>query len=255
MRLGPLVSELTWVEFEEAAKADYLLILPVGSTEQHGPHLPLSTDVILPMEIGKGIASKIDALVAPAVNYGYYSRARSGGGETFPGTTSVSASTLIQLVSEILSSYISDGFRRVLVLNGHFENLAVLPEAIDRAIAQSHRDDVRAICLTWAVTLTEPQIRQIWGQEYPGEAIDHAAVTETSLMLFLKPEMVRQERIPDEKTQRIVHYDIIPAPIDTYTRAGSLWTAKGSTKEKGETIYNKVVKDLVEIVQRDMAKS
>ncbi len=82
----PLLEEMTWVEIDKAAGENKPLIFVLGSVEQHGPHLPVGTDMFIPSEIMKLVADKVGALLAPVVPYGYKSKASSGGGEGFQGT-------------------------------------------------------------------------------------------------------------------------------------------------------------------------
>ncbi|HYW01859.1 MAG TPA: creatininase [Candidatus Acidoferrum sp.] len=242
---------MTWQELKQAATEGYLLILPVGSTEQHGPHLPLSTDVIIPSEIAKAMASKMKAVVAPAIRYGYYSRPKSGGGENFPGTTSISASTLIQTIKEVMREFIRHGFRKFLLLNGHYENTAILPEGVETAIAESGKD-VRVAIMTWGDVITSEHLTKIYAGKFPGWEIEHAAVMETSVMQYLRPDLVRSDKLPDESVKRIVNYEIIPAPPDTITTVGSLWSAREASKEKGRYIFDIVVDGLVKTVKKDL---
>jgi creatinine amidohydrolase len=105
-----LLAEMTWPEVEEAIGRGAGVLLPVGSTEQHGYHLPLATDAILATELALAVAEPLDFLVAPAVAYGYRSRPLSGGGQGFVGTTSLQARTLMALVEDVLRELMRQGF-------------------------------------------------------------------------------------------------------------------------------------------------
>ena len=104
-----MMAEMTQVEVKEAIDNGAGVILPIGATEQHGPHLPLSVDSVLPTKMGQAVAEETDMLVVPAVCYGYQSRAASGGGQTFPATTSLRATTLIAILEDILSEFVRSG--------------------------------------------------------------------------------------------------------------------------------------------------
>src|SRR5215204_487335 len=106
-----LMRELTWPDYV-ARVGEAILILPVGSTEQHGPHLPLGTDSIQVEHAAILVAEQLGAIVAPTINYGYRSAPKSGGGEIFPGTTSLSGATMIGLVRDILKAFIRHGADR-----------------------------------------------------------------------------------------------------------------------------------------------
>jgi creatinine amidohydrolase len=88
-----LAEQMTWMEYRDKVKQS-VVILPMGAFEQHGPHLPLNVDVIIPTNFAKLVADKIDAMVLPPVTYGYKSQPTSGGGPLFPGTTSLDGETL-----------------------------------------------------------------------------------------------------------------------------------------------------------------
>ena len=84
VKFGPLIAEMTWEEVRDAIAEGYGVILMVGSTEQHGPHLPLATDTLLSLAVAKGVAERTRTLVASPLYYGYKSKPLSGGGQSFP---------------------------------------------------------------------------------------------------------------------------------------------------------------------------
>ena len=129
------MSEMSWVEYaERIAVPGTISILPVGSTEQHGPHMSMNTDILLPTEIAMEVARRINAIVSPTLAYGYKSIQRSGGGNHFSGTTSLDGNTLSCMVRDISRELARHGARHVVLLNGHFENVYFLLEGADLAI-------------------------------------------------------------------------------------------------------------------------
>ena len=124
------VAYLTWGEYASAV-SDGILILPVGSTEQHSIHLPLGTDTIIPETIALTLAERVGALVAPVLPYGYKSQPSSGGGPLFPGTIDLNGATMTSLSKDLLTEFLADGWQKIFILNGHFENVAFLTEATD----------------------------------------------------------------------------------------------------------------------------
>src|SRR5882724_5402851 len=111
------LAELSWPEFEKKLAANVPVILPLGATEQHGPHLPLCVDVVLPTGVAERVAKKVGGLVAPTIPYGYKSQPRSGGGQAFPGTTSLDAQTFALVLRDIIRDLGAHGARRIVVLN------------------------------------------------------------------------------------------------------------------------------------------
>lgn len=92
-----LMKNMTWYEFNERKDKD-IVILPVGSVEQHGPHLPLYTDTIISEGFAQLLADRINGIVMQSINYGYKSQPASGGGPLFPGTIDLNGATLVAIV-------------------------------------------------------------------------------------------------------------------------------------------------------------
>src|ERR1700719_3682593 len=162
-----LLEAMTWPEAAEAAGGSRPVVIAIGSAEQHGPHLPLNTDVLLPVAVALEAAKQVDLIVAPAVRFGAMSRALSGGGETFPGTLSLRASTLIATIHEVLSALARTGFKRICVQNWHYENAGYLWEACD--LTSTRHPDVRMLLLENPFPqLTEAQLAEIFPKGFPG---------------------------------------------------------------------------------------
>jgi mycofactocin system creatininase family protein len=157
-----MLADLTWPSV--AARADAILVIPFGSTEQHGPHLPLSTDTDIATAVAARVAARPDVVVAPAQPYG-----ASGEHAGFPGTLSIGQQALELLVVELVRSATAT-FRRVLLLSGHGGNTGPLVRAV--RLLRSEQRDVR-----------------VWSPNWRGDA--HAGRTETSVQLALSPARVR----------------------------------------------------------------
>lgn len=123
------MDHMTWPEFKEAKTRP--VIVPIGSTEQHGQHLPIGTDAVLATRVAEDLAERIDGTVLPTLSYGYKSKPLSGGGPLFPGTIDMNGVTVINQMHDVLSELIADGFTKIVVMNAHFENEAFIVEAID----------------------------------------------------------------------------------------------------------------------------
>ena len=100
------MKDMTWTEY--AGRKEDILILPIGATEQHGPHLPLCVDTVLAEEFSYRIAGQVDGIVAPALCYGYKSKPFSGGGPLFPGTIDLNGQTLQNLVQDVIDEFVRD---------------------------------------------------------------------------------------------------------------------------------------------------
>ena len=116
-----LLSDLTWMEVRDLLPEEPVLIQPTGSTEQHGPHMPLRVDITSAYEVAKAVGERTGCLVAPPLPYGY-----SEVWDNFPGTISFTAPTFMACIGEITESLVRNGFKKILFLNGHNPNLPLL---------------------------------------------------------------------------------------------------------------------------------
>jgi creatinine amidohydrolase len=163
------LGDLAWPDVASRA-AETVVVLPVGSTEQHGPHLPLSTDTQVAVALARRLASlRTDLVVAPAVPYG-----SSGEHAGFPGTLSIGQTALELMLVELIRS--ADAFAGVVIVSAHGGNAGAVRRAVDLLRYEGRR--VRA----WSPPSVDP-------------ADSHAGHTETSLLLALHPETVQAEQI------------------------------------------------------------
>jgi creatinine amidohydrolase len=234
------ISELPWTSYHEQVKGgEPVVFLPVGSLEQHGPHLPMNCDVVIPTVIAERAAEKINGLVLPAVSYGYKSQPRSGGGNHFPGTTSVDGLTLVFTIRDVIRDLARHGVRKLAVLVGHYENTMFVIEGIDIALRELKWDGLRDFKIMrvdyWEYT-AEATYSEIWGDSFPGWATEHAGVMETSIMLAVAPNLVDMSKVPVHPPANFPPYDLYPYPPEKgwVPSSGALCSAKIATAEKGE---------------------
>lgn len=242
-RLG----ELTWPEAEALRYREPIVLLPIGSTEAHGPHLPLATDTILSEELALRAAAALEAdgdtvVIAPAVGYAITDYAGD-----FTGTVSLGAATAVALVSDICSSLIGRGWRRVCLVNSHLEPAHVT--SLKDACAQS-------FARTGVVVAFPDQLDRRWARTLTDEfkrGACHAGSYETSLVLAARPELVRDD----------VRRGLVVKPIDlaramregkrTFVEAGAdeayFGDPAGATVEEGNDIYGRLVTMIVETVR------
>lgn len=245
--------DLTWPEVDAAARRGAAVILPVGATEQHGHHLPLCTDAVLAERLALEVAAQLDVLVAPAVTYGYRSRPLSGGGEGFPGTVSVSGRTLMALVEDVLAGLAASGFRRLVVLNWHYENSNFVYEAAWLAQERAAASGVRIMVIEAAFSELSPEVMELlFGDEFPGWDVEHAGVLETSLMLHLRPDLVLFDQTVDDQAERHPAYDVVPTPAAFVPRSGTLWKATRASVEKGDVAWPEIVSRVTAAVGQEL---
>jgi creatinine amidohydrolase len=241
-----LVEQMTWEEYRDEVSRR-IIILPVGSLEQHGPHLPLSVDVVIPTSLAKMVCEELDAMVLPPIAYGYKAQ---GGGQLFPGTTSLDGTTLINLTLDILRETYRHGGRRFLVLNGHYENVAFVTEAVHLFLRDA--DDARVVILSWWDQVSDEMIDELFAEAgFPGWEMEHAAITETALTQYFAPELVREDKIVDDQSERMPTYSIFPPPDDIIPKSGVLYKATHASREKGEKLAKQVVGTIVQIARQE----
>ena len=245
-----IMKHMTWYEFRDRKEKD-VVILPVGSVEQHGPHLPLYTDTIISEGFAELLADQIHGIVMPPVNYGYKSQPTSGGGPLFPGTIDLNGTTLIALVKDILEELIRDGVKKILLINSHFENQAFLLEAID-LVSQTMPEGTKILLMSWWDFISQETIDSVFDEvEFPGWALEHAAITETSLVLKFAPHLVHMDRLVDEKIEEVPAYQVYPIPKDLVPKSGLLSIGRTSSKEKGERIVEDALEGMIKVVSKE----
>jgi len=184
-----LLSEMTTHEIKEKAKPNTVVVVPVGSMEQHGPHLPLETDSRIVEEIAtraaQRVADRIGVLVTPTVWLGL-----SGQHIDFSGTLTLDPHCFIDVVTGIIKSLEHHGFRRMVLLNGHGGNMAALD-----VIARTFESDVKTLVVSTAYWRLADEGRIEAVRESGPGGMAHAGEFETSCMLALRPELVHLDRM------------------------------------------------------------
>jgi len=250
---GGLMEQMTWQDVRAAADAELPVVIAVGATEQHGPHLPLNTDSLLPVGIAVHTGRRIPLVVAPPLRFGARSRALSGGGETFPGTLSLRATTLIATLSEVLCGLARSGFRKICVQNWHYENAGYLWEACD--LASAAHDDARFLLIEDPMpAFDEAALRTLFPSGFPGWDVEHAAVMETSLMLVLHPDLVRTELVGDDAAERHPTWDVVPAPPEFVPASGVLSRATDATPDIGHKFLDAISARLEEAITTEFGR-
>lgn len=252
------MSEMSWVEYSKRiAVPGTISIVPAGATEQHGPHMAMNTDTLLPTEIALEVARRINAIVAPTIAYGYKSIQRSGGGNHFSGTTSLDGNTLSCMVRDILKELARHGARHVVLLNGHFENVYFLLEGADLAIRDLkalHIEPFDVLTLTYWDFIGSDTLTKVFPDGFEGWAVEHAGVMETSLMLHLFPQFVDMSLAPAEVHSDFPPYDILPPVPGLTPPGGCLASPSKASSAKGQLLFETVVSGIVEALQKEKQK-
>lgn len=212
----------TWTEVSGGAPR--ILLVPVGSCEQHGPHLPLDTDTRIARAVVQGVAARrADVVVAPPVTFG-----ASGEHQSFPGTLSIGTEALTTVVVELGRSAFPPGggpYRGLVFANGHGGNLWAVRRAVEVL-----REEGRPV--TW------------WAAAPPdGDA--HAGRTETSLLLAIAPEVVRSARPVGNTAPMAELLDAVRAGgVGAVSDSGVLGDATGASPDEGQYLLDALVSSL-----------
>lgn len=236
------MDHLTWQEFAQRVKANFLFLWVAGAIEEHGPHLPLGFDYMMGYEIALELANRYPAVVMPPLTYGYRSQATIGGGDQFPGTTCIGAEALSLTVRDVLLELLRHGVRRIALINSHLENQSFLVEGIE--LARQARDLSRLRCkillTNWASFVQDTTLEALFNGKFPGWDAEHAALLETSAMLGINPSVVDMEKLPNETARRYPRYSVFPTPREVVTQNGALAPATGASIEKGRLILRDI---------------
>jgi len=225
----------TWKEIGEALTRGVVVILPVGSTEAHGPHLPLSTDVIISEEMSRRAAAKlgktgIEALVLPAISYSVTDYSSD-----FPGTISIRKETAIGMIRDICLSLYQQGARLVAIANSHLEpeHVRSITDAIDKVKEEIGR----------AVAFPDKRRRR-WAEKLSEEfrrGDCHAGSYETSLVMSAHPELVREEIRAELEPVPISIAERIKQGAESFKEAGGInayfGDPRAASSEEGEAMY------------------
>ncbi len=233
------ISELAWPTYAEKVRGGTTVMIPVGALEQHGPHMSMNPDVLLPTAISERVARKVGGLVAPAIAYGYKSQQKSGGGNHIVGTTSLDGLTVTSVIRDVLKELARHGVRQVVLVNGHFENSMFITEGIDLALRELRWDgisDFKCVVLSYWDFIDETTIETIYQGSFPGWAVEHGGVLETSLMLHLHPHLVDMDKVQDHPPATFPPYDFFPVKPEWTPPSGTLSSAARASAEHGERI-------------------
>ena len=218
------LGSLTWPDVEARA-AGSILAVPLGSTEQHGPHLPLSTDTDIAVALANALSARVpDVVVAPPIPYG-----ASGEHAAFAGTISIGRDALELLLVELVRS--CDAFRGVVLVSAHGGNAT----AVARAVARLRHEGRRV---------------SAWSPSHPDSRDSHAGRTETSVLMALGSPHVVAERATAGNVRPLE--ELMPAlrsgGVASVSASGVLGDPSGSSEEHGEGLIRAWVDDLVTAV-------
>lgn len=245
-------------DMEQALEKTKTVIIPVGVVEQHGYHLPLSTDIHNAVQLTRQAGERLNAVVAPSVNYCF------SGGELL-GTVNVSPNTFGLLISEICSEFVRMGFANIIVLLGHAgtDNKIALQNTL-QMILRRNPEMAKKITLSLVEVWN---LSQTWldGFAMEPEHDFHAGLIETSLMMYWKPELVQEEVCMDdeyiskmmrtdqdwfEKREKVLEHEFIVEKVGQRDeiKVGVMGFPERASRELGEKVCTEMVISLVNYV-------
>ncbi|MBI4277983.1 MAG: creatininase family protein [Armatimonadetes bacterium] len=249
------LADLTWPEVQAALQRTDLAIIPVGSVEQHGHHLPLGTDFIGAMSLARAAAKRTGAIVAPAIFPGISEHHMA-----FPGTLTLSAETFVRVLMEVAQSLIRHGFRKILLVNGHGGN-----ETTMRYVADRINRETEAMAAVFGIQ----ELRKVYLTDRADKMDVHAGYGETAIVMHLAGQLIDRQRIrkptmrlgPNRaRTLSKVKDDATWFPFamlklpatHTVTDTGSITflDPKDATPDVGRQMFEKFVDELVAFVER-----
>ena len=235
------LGEMTNPEVEAFLRDHDTVIVPTGSTEQHGPHGPLLTDVIVPVEVASRVASEVGAVVAPSINYGL-SYPHVG----FTGVVHLRVPTFMALVEDLCASLAAIGFRRIVFLNGHYDNTYAIAYACATA-AERMPSGTRAFPINYWDGMSDEQAAEFFG----ASTGLHANRGETSAVLAINPALVDMDRanvemppFPEVTSPAPVHtafFFSAPGSVHRATHSGTWGDAREASAEYGRRYLDVVV--------------
>jgi creatinine amidohydrolase len=238
------VENLTSIEFARAIGRNPLVILPVGALEEHGPHLPLSADIVQPMKLARAIAAKRRALILPPFWYGYCSSTRP-----FPGTVSVEADTVRLVARDLAADIYRNGIRKLLILSGHAGagHMAALREGA-LEIAKRHRDYRMVVLSDYDFAY------ELRGKDGIPADDGHAGLVETSRVLAAAPRLVKGHTRVKPDAPEFSKHEVVGAP-EVRWKTGVNGDPRKASAALGRRIDTHVLKRTLELVDEVFFKS
>ena len=233
-------NDLTWPEIPAVlAACGHAAILPVGATEQHGPHLGCGVDSVIAEELCLAVSEQTGVPMLPTLPYG----CSLGHSRRWPGTLALTPTTLIELVKQIGDWAHASGVKRLFIVNAHVTNAAPLRCALEMLRAEH---DALMVAVLNTATLSE-RVREF----HSADAADwHANDAETSIMLAVAPEGVRPEKLHEADDPDRTCGCIFAHPVNRTSENGVTGRPSQASSEKGRQWFDWLAEDLAELVSR-----
>jgi creatinine amidohydrolase len=236
-------AEMTFPELREVSRTGTVVLAPIAACEQHSRHLATVTDTVLVTAVAEGVESRLpsEVLLLPTLWLG-----ASAHHLRFGATLSTEADTHINILCDLLTPLLEDGYRRLLVLNGHGGNIDTMQVAL-RRLQPRYRTCQLGAASYW--DLAQRELAAL--AEGPRRIMGHACEYETAMMLALRPDLVRRELIEDDPPRDDPALAGLFLAEDMYQRThhGAVGYPGRATAEKGRAFLEAAITRTVEVVQ------
>jgi len=231
--------ELSMKEAEKAAKEGKVVIIPCGSIEEHGTHLPLCTDSLQAEHVALEVARKAGCLVAPPLRYGVCNSTRN-----FPGTITISFDSLRSIMTDVLEDFIRNGFKRLLILTGHAGRSHMIAlKLAAKAVIMHHKNEENRprimVCSDYDFAF------DLRGKDFD-DRDSHAGTIETSRVMAIRSDLIKGKGT--RNYPNLPRFEIVPDP-ERYFPSGVMGDPTIASAEKGQKINDYVIEQIVKLVE------
>ena len=234
---------MTFPELREVSRAGSLILAPIAAVEQHSRHLAVLTDTVLVTGVAEGVEQRLpdSVVLLPTLWFG-----ASHHHLRFGATLSASVDTHIDMLCDLLTPLLDDGWRRVMILNGHGGNIDTMQTAL-RRLQPRYRDRVLSAASYWDLAAEELAALA----EGPRKSMGHACEFETSMMLALRPDLVRRDQIHDDppRDDATLRGLYLAEDMKQRTDHGAVGYPELATADKGRAFLAAAVNRTVEVAQ------
>lgn len=227
------IYNISHTTFRRGLKKTCRAIVPIGSLEQHGAHLPISTDSIISERIATLVADELGCFVLPVISYGVSFEHQP------MFNVSLKDSTLSKTLCEICVSLSAQGIKEIILINGHHGNTGVL-QYLSQNVSTTIHSDIRIFAINY------------WNAMH--KRLDHAGEVETSLVLAISPELVKMEKA-EPNSKKLIKSRIAYSTLTTATGSFPKLTGNGvwgqprkASKLKGNRLLREIVTNLVHVI-------
>lgn len=234
--------QMSWEEVGDyVAKGNEAALLPVGATEQHGPHMGCGMDAEIAFQLCRSVAQETEVVMLPTLPYG----CSLGHSKRWPGTLALQPKTLIDVVKDIGDWVYASGIRRLFIVNTHVTNFAPLRCALE--MLRAEYDDMKI------ALINSPDVSQrVRDRHYEDGEDWHANDAETSLMLAVSPAMVDEQKMLEADDEDRTTECVFAHPVNRTSLNGVTGRPANASREKGEELFAWMVEDLSVLVRKGL---